>query len=427
MSNNGSFPGNGGPGFGNQQGPQGGSWQSGGQQYPPAGQQAGWGQQNPGQQPPPAWSGAPGQPTPYGQQQYPTQPHYAAQPQYGQGGPQQPWGYPPAQGQNQSPKKSNKAVLGVVGGVVGVALIGGTVYALGRPNPAPAPTVSTSGLSTPTVATAKASDVVSAYLRALGSGDSATALSLAATAPTDTTLLTDAVLAKTTAGKLTDISVPDVAGQATSVTATYSLNGKPVTATFAVTNVGGQYRMAQVAAEVELAAMADVPLKLAGVRPTGDVVSVFPGVYPVTPVNKYYSIGTVSMAVSDTEDVTPDSRTVGLSSAGKSAIVKAANAKWKACLKSHSLRPSGCGFGVRSRSGVKLITSSIKWTKKSGAKWSSAKFKLVAPGLAEAKSAATVHFYARDARVSGRYWFKDVKLQGVSALIGSSKVSVTFY
>ena len=97
-------------------------------------------------------------------------------------------------------------------------------------------------------------------LRALGSGDSATALSLASTAPTDTTLLTDAVLAKTTAGKLTDISVPDVAGQATSVTATYSLNGKPVTATFAVTNVGGQYRMAQVAAEVELAAMADVPL-----------------------------------------------------------------------------------------------------------------------------------------------------------------------
>ena len=76
---------------------------------------------------------------------------------------------------------------------------------------------------------------------------------------------------------------------------------------------------------------------------------------------------------------------------------------------------------------MKLITSSIKWTKKSGAKWSSAKFKLVAPGLAEAKSAATVHFYARDARVSGRYWFKDVKLQGVSALIGSSKVSVTFY
>jgi hypothetical protein len=170
-----------------------------------------------------------------------------------------------------------------------------------------------------------------------------------------------------------------------------------------------------------------VPVKVAGLRPSGDVALVFPGVYEVTPVNKYYSIGSVSVTVPDVDDVTPESRSVTLSSAGKSAIVKAANTKWKWCLKQHSLRPSGCGFAVRGRTGVKLVNSSIKWTTRSGAKWSKAKPKLVANGLAEAKAAAKVHFYARDARVSGRYWFKDVKLQGLSALIGSSKVTVTFY
>jgi hypothetical protein len=38
-----------------------------------------------------------------------------------------------------------------------------------------------------------------------------------------------------------------------------------------------------------------------------------------------------------------------------------------------------------------------------------------------------VHFYARDAKVSGRYWYKDIKLRGVSLTIGSNKVSVAFY
>ena len=40
---------------------------------------------------------------------------------------------------------------------------------------------------------------------------------------------------------------------------------------------------------------------------------------------------------------------------------------------------------------------------------------------------ATVHFYARDARVSGRYWYKDIKLTGFQAKLSGSKITVTFY
>ena len=48
-------------------------------------------------------------------------------------------------------------------------------------------------------------------------------------------------------------------------------------------------------------------------------------------------------------------------------------------------------------------------------------------GWAEAKMKATVHFYARDARVSGRYWYKDIKLTGFQAKLSGSKITVTYY
>ena len=58
--------------------------------------------------------------------------------------------------------------------------------------------------SVPPAAVQKPSDLVSSYLKALGTGDAQGALSMAAVTPTDTTMLTDEMLAKSTAGKLTD-------------------------------------------------------------------------------------------------------------------------------------------------------------------------------------------------------------------------------
>lgn len=391
--------------------------------YPPQGPPPGWQQQPPGYG---TGAGA-GPQAPYGAQG-------------GYGSQQQPWGTPPP-GQQPPSKGPNKVLLGAVGGVVGLALIGVGFWAVrgngGTAAPSPQPTVTTGTGQTsqpsppPNPAASKASDAVATYLRALGAGDALTALSLAATPPGgNTAFLTNGVLAKATAGKISDINVPEVADpNATDVPATYTLAGKPVSASFGVTRIGDQFRLSQVAATIDISRLQNprVPVSLGGVAATSSLVQLFPGVYPVAAANKYYSYGSVQLTVGDLGDKIAGKGTVSISSAGKSAIIKAAKAKYKSCLKQHAARPSGCGWGVRVPGGVKIRTSTVKWTTKSGANWDKLKLKLIGPGLVEGRGKATVHFYARDARVSGRYWYKDIKLTGVQASINGSKIKVTFY
>lgn len=383
--------------------------QPSGQQWPPQ-QAPGWGQQPPPQAPP-AWG-----------QQPPPQPEWT------------PSSPPPS-----TKRSGNKVALGVVGGVLGVALIGGTVYALqnagsATPRPGPSvtnaqPSVTTSGAA-PTVATAKASDVVIAYLQALNNGDAATALSLAQTAPVlGGELLTDAVLAKSTAGRITDVAVPDVTDQqAVSVAASYALAGKPVSTTFRVVNVNGQFRLTEPAATVDLSRLEQpgVPVALAGVRPSASTVMLFPGVYPVTAANGYYSYGSAKVTVTEIGEQEARTAALALSSKGRSAIYRAVGTRFKWCLRQNSLLPAGCGFGVRDRAGVTLRKSTISWTKQSGAKWSKAKLRLLGGGVVEAASPARIRFDARDTR--GRRWFlSGIRLTGFEARISGSRITVRFY
>ena len=444
MSQNGSFPGGGYPDpqqpRPNPANPGPGAWPGGPGNYPPPGgaQPAqGWGQQPPSQpsapQPGPGWGQQPQQPGQYGPGPYGT----AQQPAYG--APQQ-WGGPPPSSGSPGGGNSKRLLIGLIAAAVGLALIGGVVWFVRNNNsatPTPSPTVSTSGTSGPsqstqaTVPTAKASDAVVSYLRALGAGDATTALSLAASAPTgDTTFLTNGVLAAATAGKLSNVQVADVSDpNATSVSASYTLAGAPVSATFDVTRVGDQFRLNDIAASVDLSRMqrSGAPVKLAGVTAPGSVVSLFPGVYAVTAANRNLSYGSVKVTVTDLGAQTPAGGKLAISSAGKSAIIKAAKSKYSWCLKQKSVRPSGCGFAVRVPGGVKLRTSTIKWTKRGGANFGSAKLSLQGATYVEAKMAAKVHFYARDARISRRYWYKDVSLRGFSALMTGSKISISYY
>ncbi len=471
MSQNGPFPGGGNPdpqqpqrppqNFG---GPDAGGWQAAPGGYPPPGSPgAGWGGQpaNPAEQGWPAagqgWQQAPGQPAGWAEQ--PTQQQPAGYPggygtdpyggsQYGQpqgqygpppgayGGqpPQQGWGAPPP-APNPS-GRSNKLVLGIVGGVVGLALIAGIFWAVRNNNSAtPTPTISgqsqpvPSISNQPTVATPKASDAVVAYLRALGAGDATTALSLAAAAPTgDTSYLTNGVLAKATAGKLSDVAVGEVSDpNATSVSATYTLAGKPVTATFPVTRVGDQFRLGQIVASVDLSRLQQplAPVSLAGVPAKATVVSLFPGVYPVTATNRNLSYGSAKVTVGDLETQTPGSGKLSISSAGKSAILKAVKSKYSWCLKQNSLRPSGCAVWFRQPSGVKFRTSTISYRTSSGAKWSSAKLKYVGGGMVEAAAKTKVRFDVRS--TDGRRWYGTATIYGFRAMVGTSKVTASFY
>lgn len=440
MSQNGPFP----PGSGN---PDPGAWQ-GGQGYPPAGGPggpgAGWGgQPTPGQPPGQSWPQPSGQPGGWAQQPVPPQQtgggygQYAPPGQYGGQPPQQPWGAPPPP---NPPDRSKRLLFGLIGAAVVLALIAGVVWVVrNNSNSAdPTPTISTTsgpGPSTqspqPQVPTPKASDAVAAYLRALGTGDATTALALAASAPTgDTTFLTNGVLAKATAGKVADVTVTEVTDpNATSVAARYTLAGKPMEATFAVTRVGDQFRLAQIAAKVDISLLRrSAAISLAGVPAKTAFVSLFPGVYPVTTSNRNLSLGSTKITVGSLDAQSAGAAKLTISTTGKKAIIKAAKTKYAWCLKQKSLRPSGCGFGVRVPSGVKLRSGTVRWTTRSGGNVSAAKLKLTSSEWVEGRMRATVHFYARDARISGRYWYKDIKLTGFNArLLSGSRVTVTYY
>lgn len=461
MSDNGPYA----PGGGN---PDPGAWQ-GGQGYPPAGGPngpgpngpgpnspgpngpgAGWGgQPAPGQPSGQGWSAAPGQPGGGWAQQPPPQQQPGGYGQYGpapgQYGapPQQPWGAPPPQGGGQGGGGSKKLLFGLIGVAVVLALIGGVVIWMRNANNTADPTPSISATSGPStqgpgpttqqsqapVPTTKPSDAVVVYLRALSTGDATTALSVAATAPLgDSTFLTNAVLAKATAGKLTDVSVTEVTDPTVStITASYKLAGKPVTATFEVTRVADQFRLSQVAATVDLSRIRQpqAPVSLAGVTSNASVIALFPGVYPVSSANRNLSYGSKKITVGDLTNQTPGGSKVTISSTGKSAILKAVKAKYSWCLKQNSLRPSGCAIWFRQPTGVQFRTSTISYRTNSGANWSNAKLKYVAPGRVEAAARTKVRFDVRS--TGGRRWYGYATIFGFRADISKPKVTATFY
>ncbi len=444
MSDNGPYS----PGGGN---PDPGAWQ-GGQGYPPAGGPpgsggpggpgAGWGgQPAPGQPSGQGWPAAPGQPGGGWAQQPPPPQQPGGYGQYGpnpgqySGPPQQPWGAPPPQ-PGQGGGGSKKLLFGLIGVAVVLALIGGVVIWMRNNNTAdPTPSISapvpgpSSQQSQAPVPTTKPSDAVVAYLRALSTGDATTALSLSASAPMgDATFLTNAVLAKTTAGKLANVSVTEVTDPtATNVTASYTLAGKPVAASFEVTRVADQFRLSRVAATVDLSRIRQpmAPVSLAGVTSTANIVALFPGVYPVTSANRNLSYGATTIAVRDLTSQTPSGSGVTISAAGKTAILKAVNSKYSWCLKQNSLRPAGCAVWFRQPTGVKFRTGTISYRTTSGANWSKAKLKYLGGGRVEAAARTKVRFDVRS--TDGRRWYGNATVFGFRADISRPNVTATFY
>ncbi|MFT4218385.1 MAG: hypothetical protein QM619_14550 [Micropruina sp.] len=341
------------------------------------------------------------------------------------GPPPQQWGAPPAPNR---PGRSNRMALGIIGAVVALALIAGVIWMVRNNNnlAGPQPTSSTGTQPVPT----RASDAVATYLRALSAGDAAAALNMSATPPTDSTFLTNAVLAKTTAGKIANISVPEVADQnASTVSASYTLDGTPISTTFPVFWSGGRFWLLNTTASVDISDLWEpwAPVSLAGVATKNSDLTLFPGVYSVASANKNFSYGSTKIVVGDLTEQKAATSKISISAAGKKAVLAAAKEKYSWCLNQKALIPSGCGFYVSVPRGTKVRKDTIRWTTRSGGKVGSAKLKLISNGSIEGTMPATVHFYGRDAKRSGWYWYKDVKLKGFDAKLSGSKITVSFY
>ena len=323
----------------------------------------------PGQPYPPDQTYAPAQPPAPGQPPYAAAPgqDYTTQP--GQPMPGQPYapGYPP---QMPPLKKKHTArniliillVLAVLGGGSGLAYW----WFAGRDDPSKP--VTAGQAKTPQAA-------VRGYLQALAAGNSSDALSFAASPPSDTTFLTDAMLTTSLASSpITNIVANKNDGstkQSATVTASYQLGSQQVSATYNVNLNGKYYFIDQVTANVDLstAYMDNIGMELNGVSlddQTATTFPLFPGTYQLTIDNSMLVLTGGQFTITDPSSSPSFFDTkVALASDAQGRMADAVKTKLEGCVAEKTMTTS-CGWGTPILITTDLeiltpITSSIKW------------------------------------------------------------------
>jgi len=294
--------------------------------------------------------------------------------------PGQPMGQPygaPGYGQAPPPPPKKKTGLIILICILIVALVGGGIgaYFLFFTNKDdPNKPVVAGQAKTPEAA-------VRGYLQALAAGNSADALSFAATAPSDTTFLTDDVLAASNAiSPITNITVikdTTSSSQYATVTATYQIGSQSVNTKFDVTQYGKYYKLDDVVNKVYMIAMFGdgIDLTLNGVAITSGAlsssVSLFPGTYKIDVDNSLLSLTGNQFVVTDptSYDDAPD-MTLALTSDAATQFADAAKKTLDDCMAEQATLTS-CGFGTaapKNRNGdpIDIDANTIKWTFESG-------------------------------------------------------------
>jgi hypothetical protein len=290
----------------------------------------------------------------------------------GPGGPQQPYGmYGP--GQPQQPKKSNKlpliigaAVLALVlvGTIIGVAVVRG-----GGDEPAAGGGAGGGGTSSAPAESKLPSDAVRGYLEALAAGDAQTALSYASTAPSDTTFLTNEVLAASLkAGPITAINVPEVNDKYTySVAASYKIGNQAVNADFPVEQEGDAWKLREVAYDLTLSSSQNktLPMLINGVTVEADKAAVFPGTYAFTTGLDNIGYGKnnklVVKSVSDYPEGMSEIQPT-ITSAGEKAFTKAVEDSLDKCMKSKKIKNENCPNTFDQITGAQPDNGTLKWS-----------------------------------------------------------------
>ena len=354
-----------------------------GAQFPPAA---------PGPQPGQPYPGQPQQPYPgQPQQPYPGQPQpgpYAGQPQ--QPYPGQPYSQPGQYGGQQygqpayysAPAAKKPMWLFVLIGVVVLALIIGIVMIATRGGSDPSNPGGGGKTPTPTAPAVPQDEVVKSFLEALAGGDAATAISYMEDAPSDSTFLTNQVLAKSLdLGPLTNISVtPATDPDTTWVDASYSLGDKSVNTSYEVRVSGDVYLLtnATIKADVSNIYRRDIGGSINGVSLAGATVSsveLFPGVYQLELDNPLLVLSNDQFTITGPDDSAVWDAEYALAEDAQAKFAAAARSRLRGCIAEKKLWTS-CEFGVPNPPG-KVVKSSINWSISSGnSDFSKAKFEL---------------------------------------------------
>jgi hypothetical protein len=269
-----------------------------------------------------------------------------------------------------APKKSSKLPLIIGAGVLALVLIG-TLIGIAVVRGADQQTAGgTGGGSSNAPAEAKLpSDAGRGYLEALAAGDAQSALSFASTTPSDTTFLTNEVLATSLkAGAITAINVPEVDDEyAYSVAASYKIGTQAVNADIGVEQEGGVWKLREVAYDLPLSSVQNktLPLLINGVKAEADKVAVFPGTYTFTTGLDTISYGKANtLTVTSVSDYPQGISEIQptLTNAGEKSFTKAVEKSIDACMKSKKLKNPNCPNNPTRITGSQPDSGTIKWS-----------------------------------------------------------------
>ena len=309
-------------------------------------------------------------------------------------------------------------ILGIVAGVLAVAVIAVLVFRDATRTPPPE-----SGPS--------ASEAVRGYLEALAAGDAAAALAWADSPPSDTSLLTDAVLATALArAPLTGISVDPSSGGASyeQVTARYRIGDHPVSASFDVVRSGEQWKLDEVSAPARLGLLdtGEAGLALNGMAVDGTEVQLFPGSYALTTTDQRFRISGGGFEV-ETPGRSPDlySAELALSKQGRAAIASASRRHLDECVERRQLMPKGCGFGAKAAEGVTFAKSGITWRVVSG-RSQLGRLDLTLDTPTTAWAEVRIRVAGNLTSTDGRRWTATSRIQLVKADLSHDDVSISF-
>ena len=312
----------------------------------------------------PAQPAMPGQ-TPYGT---PGQSYMSGQPY---AAPAQPYG---ATGQPPPPPAKKKTWLIVLVGVLVIVLAVFGVYWFALRDKGGS---GTGGGETPTPSgpTATPDEAVQGYLKALAAGDAAAALAFAATPPTNTTFLTDAVLAASLAiAPITNITVTpsDTPSPAEAhIAASYNIGATGVSTQYDVKLIGDEYLITTITQQVNLISVYidGLGMALNGVSLSGlqlGSVDLFPGTYQFTLTNSMLVLSPDQFTVKDVSSFTAINANPKLADDAQARLATAVQTALNNCLAEKAMVTS-CGFGVGGlQGGATPNTNSIVWRITSG-------------------------------------------------------------
>ncbi len=314
-------------------------------------------------------------------------------------------------------------LIGVASGLFVLAVLGAYLVWGPTGNPiAPSPT--------PTAPDATAAGAVRGYLRALAAGDADAALGFAAAPPDDTSLLTDEMLdAALAAAPLTGLEVGEATNDAPRqfVSARYRLGDHTVSTAYEVVRQGEVWRLARVAATLDLTALRlrEVPLTISGATVTSTEPALFPGTYTVGTTAERYAVENPGFVIETTTGTPELTAELVLSETGRQEISAAGTAHLKACVKRRELNPKDCGFALTNPKGTKLKESTMRWSVHSGAdQLDELDLVLDHPGSASARIDIVVRGEVRG--TDGSRWKASVRLTRMRADLTGEKVTVQF-